>query len=73
MGMFNWVEYECECPKCGEFVAGFQTKDGDDLVLATLKPEDVDNFYSDCADCGTWVEFTRIKVPDFPFEMSTRP
>lgn len=72
MGMFNYVEYQCPCPKCGEIVEGFQTKDGDDLVLATLKPADVDHFYTFCdnPDCGTWIDFHRIEVPAFPFRMT---
>lgn len=69
MGMFNWVEYQCPCPKCGEMIEGFQTKDDDSdergLVLALVQPEDVDNYYSACdnPDCDTWIEFNRVEVP----------
>lgn len=76
MGMFNYVDHECECPKCGEFVAGFQTKDQshNELTCITVPVEEVDNFYGDCAACGLWIEFFRIPpVPAFPFRMTTRP
>lgn len=56
MGMYDNVEYECQCPVCrSRKVNGFQTKDGDRL-LKTLKPKEVDNFYSHC-DCGALIEF----------------
>ena len=54
--MFDYVNFECECPICGEKVIGFQTKDGP-LLLETLEPLDVNNFYSNCSNCGAWIEF----------------
>ena len=56
MGMFDYVNFECECPICGEKVIGFQTKEGP-LLLETLEPLDVNNFYSNCSTCGAWIEF----------------
>ena len=58
MGMFNWVDFVCNCPLCDSEVIGFQTKEGD-LILDTVEFESVNNFYSGCDDCGTWVEFDR--------------
>jgi len=57
MGMYDWVEYSCKCPKCGTKVDGFQTKSGPSM-LKVLKVGEVDNFYSSCEKCGTWVEYT---------------
>ena len=55
MGMFDWVKYdEGKCPKCGEALSGWQSKDGP-CVLAELEPWQVDNFYTSCDNCGQWV------------------
>ena len=58
MGMFNWVDFVCNCPLCDSEVIGFQTKDGE-LWCETVEPESINNFYSSCDDCGAWVEFDR--------------
>lgn len=55
MGMFDYVEYECECPACGTKVEDFQSKDGD-CTLDTLQPDEVRNFYSSCKNCGIWID-----------------
>jgi len=55
MGMFDWINYEAACPKCGEINSGFQSKDGH-CTLATLEPWEVENFYSSCKKCKTWIE-----------------
>lgn len=68
MGLLDYVEYECDCPKCGAKVRGFQTKSGR-RVQETVKPWMVDNFYTSCRTCGAWIEFTRNKPlppPDEP-------
>jgi len=57
MGMFNFVKFSTKCPKCGELIIDFQTKDGD-LTLRTIEFYEVDNFYSSCDKCGTNVEYT---------------
>lgn len=64
MGMFNEVNFTMKCPKCGEEVTGFQTKDGT-LLLDTVEPDSVNNFYSSCDNCykvgeRTWIEFSRV-------------
>jgi len=66
MGMFNDVNFTMKCPKCGEEVAGFQTKDGT-LLLDTVEPDSVNNFYSSCDNCykvgeRTWIEFSRVST-----------
>jgi hypothetical protein len=58
MGMFDWVEFECACPKCGKIVDSFQSKEGP-CELFVLKPWQLCNFYSNCEHCGAWVEFKR--------------
>ncbi len=62
MGMFDYVIYEANCPKCSQPLIDFQSKDGP-CELLILKPKDVDRFYTDCKNCGTWVEFeTEVRV-----------
>ncbi len=60
MGMFDWIKYEMDCPKCGARVSGFQSKD-EGCTLATLEFWEVDNFYDSCPKCGAWIEFNRKK------------
>jgi len=57
MGMFDQVNFEMPCPKCGETLRDFQTKDAE-CALDTIEPDGVANFYSGCK-CGQWVEFSR--------------
>ena len=64
MGMFNEVNFTMKCPNCGEEVTGFQTKEGT-LLLDTVEPDSVNNFYSSCDNCHkigerTWIEFSRV-------------
>jgi len=61
MGMFDIIDYECKCPVCDNTVTGFQSKDGECLLLHLI-PEEVDNFYSGCDVCKTWITFSRIKI-----------
>ena len=58
MGIFNYVDFEMSCPKCGTKMKNFQTKDGD-LYMATVPWWEVNNFYDSCGKCGAWVEFHR--------------
>jgi phage FluMu protein Com len=58
MGMFDWINFEMECPVCKTKVNGFQSKDGPQS-LEKLSPYDVFNFYSFCPKCKTWIEFTK--------------
>lgn len=66
MGMFDHIDFECDCPHCGERVSGFQSKDGP-CALLRLHPSKVSHFYRDCPGCGHWLEFdveepTSLKV-----------
>lgn len=61
MGMFDWVNYECECPVCKAKVKGFQSKDAD-CQCETIEPQTVDRFYAFCEQCDCWIEFTRIVI-----------
>lgn len=56
MGMFNWVAFEMDCPKCSKPVRGFQTKNTGGNLRVVL-PWKVDSFYSTCDYCGTWIQF----------------
>lgn len=57
MGLYNMVNFSTKCPKCGEPITDFQTKDGD-LNCRTVDFFEVDNFYSSCDKCGTILEYT---------------
>jgi hypothetical protein len=61
MGMFNYVNFEMPCPKCGEIVRGFQTKDGH-LTMNLVEIEAVVTMYSTC-ECGHWIELSRAPLP----------
>lgn len=73
--MFDYVEYEADCPYCGEKLKDFQSKDGP-CGLATLLPKDVREFYTSCdnKECGKWVEFKvhRTCIVD-KIELMTKP
>lgn len=56
MGMFDHVDFIVECPTCGKLVNGFQSKSGN-CLLDTVNFSEVDNFYSYCKYCGTWIEY----------------
>jgi len=58
---FNYVDYECVCPSCGAVLKRFQTKDGPGQ-MDTLKPWEVDNFYTQCFNCYNW---TYIKTSEY--------
>lgn len=58
MGMFDYINFKCDCPVCGAEIEGFQSKDGpSDLV--TLEYWEVDRFYSECPKCLAWIDFIR--------------
>jgi hypothetical protein len=56
---FDRVDYKCKCPNCGEEVTEFQSKSGE-CDSRLLQAQDVNNFYSECDSCKTWIEFYRI-------------
>ncbi len=63
MGMFDYIDFKTECPKCGEKVTGFQSKDGP-CQLETLNYWEIDNFYAACdnEDCDAWIEYKRTVI-----------
>jgi len=71
--MFDWVDYECECPRCGAKAGSFQTQSGP-RTLETLRPEAVPYFYTECEGCHAWIEVRRVTPPDivYTFEVSAR-
>ncbi|MDP2363160.1 MAG: hypothetical protein Q8M94_05260 [Ignavibacteria bacterium] len=60
MGMFDNINYTMKCPKCGHLVGNFQSKDKG-CSLTELELWQVDNFYSFCHNCETWIEFNLKK------------
>jgi hypothetical protein len=55
MGMYDDVVLEMKCPKCGEPIDDFQSKDGD-CILEKLQPYEINHCYSSCAGCGAWID-----------------
>ena len=62
MGCFDWVNFEMDCPKCGELVDGFQSKSAE-CNLGTVDPTAVANMYSCCPKCKNWIELAREPIP----------
>ena len=58
MGMYDVINVEIPCPKCGATVSVFQSKDAN-CDLSIIDPTYVNNFYGDCEECGCWVEYIR--------------
>lgn len=56
MGLFDWVAFEMDCPKCCHPVRGFQSKDGE-CQLEVVLPWRVQTFWSDCDGCGVQIKF----------------
>lgn len=70
VGMFDWINYECDCPVCGKKVDGFQSKDGD-CQLETIEPATVNHFYTDCTGCDSWMDFKRDQPGPFTRTVET--
>jgi predicted RNA-binding Zn-ribbon protein involved in translation (DUF1610 family) len=67
MGMFDTIkDFKTKCPNCGAVVGEFQSKDGS-CSLDMIDYWTVNNFYSSCTSCDTWIEYTlkrpRGKIP----------
>jgi len=68
MGMFDRINYEMDCPKCGTKINTFVSKDGP-CIMARLEFREVDYFYAICKNCGAWVGFTLNKPrPQYTIE-----
>ena len=66
MGLYDEVNFEMNCPICGQKVNDFQTKDVG-CCMSTIEIKDlpgVARFYGGCNNCGLWIEF-RKDAPDF--------
>jgi len=61
MGMFDWVAFEMDCPKCTTPVRGFQSKDGK-RDLQVVLPHTVDWFEGWCDECGANIVFCEGKM-----------
>ena len=61
-GDFDWVDYRCQCPRCGATISDFRTKD----LCNQLDTVDYRIAYHFCAscDCGAWIEFIRKPARD---------
>ncbi len=57
MGMFDYVNYEANCPHCSRKLTEWQTKDRDQYERSCerLEPSSVSELYSLCPDCGRLV------------------
>lgn len=59
MGMYNWVDFEIECPNCGGKIDSFQSKPWNGK-LERLDPWNVEEeFHDGCDQCGAWIEYVR--------------
>ena len=58
MGMFDTINFEMPCPKCGETLSDFQSKDAD-CTLKLLDPDQVGEMHTSCDSCGHWVSLSR--------------
>jgi uncharacterized protein (DUF983 family) len=69
MGMFDLVEFDAVCDKCGNTLSDFQSKDGP-CFMTTLHPREVKRFYTTCSNCNTWHEWevtaTQIEITKLP-------
>lgn len=66
MGMFDYVNVEMPCPKCGSPLDIFQSKDNA-CRMWLIPPDTVNVFYTSCDNCKTWIEFSR-QAPDVSLE-----
>lgn len=64
MGMFDYVNYEASCWRCGEVLKCWQSKDAD-CEMKTVEVSEVNSFYESCKACGAWNEFERVFTPEF--------
>ena len=62
MGMFDYVEFSAPCPKCGEMVSEWQTKNTD-CRLETVYPFEAIEFGISCPSCGESLSATFVHQP----------
>jgi hypothetical protein len=73
MGMFDYVDHEAPCRKCGAILRDFQTKNLS-CELRKVKPEDIEHgvFYTNCDNCGAWNEYTVRRSGPVVVELTKR-
>jgi len=76
--MFDYIKFETKCPNCKTKVDDFQSKDGA-CMLSELNFWEVDNFYTSCNKCETWIEYNlgrrpnrKITIKDYKIEVKIR-
>lgn len=80
MGMFDYVEITSRvlpCGQCGAPLSGFQTKDGECLLLH-LEEQDLDtaricDFHTICETCNTFNTFSRTLTGGLDTFVCTEP
>lgn len=77
MGLFDYINFKTECPKCKNKLNEFQSKNGP-CAMYTLEFWMVDNFYDMCHKCETYVEYTikkrenrTITIKDYTKKITT--
>jgi len=65
MGMFDYVHFEMDCPKCGAPIRGFQSKDFD-CEMENIEPDALMRFYGSCGKCMSWIEFYKPRLESPP-------
>ena len=57
----NFVAITVHCPSCGEKIDSLYTEDAtiEKLRYETVPLETVRNFYGQCGQCDTWLDFER--------------
>lgn len=56
MGMYDEMNVEIPCPRCGATVTGFQSKDGW-CNLDVIDASTVRSFYASCDNCEKWIHY----------------
>lgn len=57
MGMYDYIKFEHNCPKCGTKLTDWQSKNGA-CKLLELEPWQVSDFHTYCDNCKAWLEAT---------------
>lgn len=55
MGLFDYVDFEMDCPHCNGKATNFQTKSGS-CTLINVSPDSALHFYGGCDKCGSWID-----------------
>jgi len=72
MGLYNYVtDFSVNCPKCGDLIKDFQTKDSslNTLYLNEVSFKTVNSFHTFCNKCHLWID---VKIKTRPIEERTK-